>query len=549
MMLALRLVPAVLLALLLTGLAAAPASAHAILRSTSPADGDVLDAPPETVSLEFNEPVSTSKGGVRVFNGEGERVDQSDATAAAETDSVSVSLPSDLPDGTYVVSWRALSADSHPVHGAFIYTVGEPSVDDTIISEILTGNSDGPWQIAAAILRFLQYSAGLLAAGGVFFLVWIHDRRSDERNRLVNVVMIAAGIAGIATVLGLGVQGALVSGLGLRGAVSPATLDEVMASGYGVSTAASLIGLIVLAFGARKMWEDWAVTLAVVGAVILLGSYALTGHTASSQPRWLVMTSDVVHTAAGAAWFGGLVLLLMVLRRRRVEDDAVGGAGLVSRFSTMATTAIVAVSLAGTALGWAEVRAVRALLSTGYGLTLIAKIALVGVILLVGAYNKRRLVPAIRAAGEKAWKRLATTVRFEVAGLCLVLGLTAVLVNLVPARDAAGVTGPLSVRGELGEEYLVDVTVDPNRAGVNEMHVYLFSADGRPAPAESILVGLSMPANDIGPIEREPTPTGPAHWTLSEAELPIAGRWIVTISASITRFDEVSTEIPIDVGG
>ena len=544
--------------LLLVALAAAavlvvlagPAGAHAILRSTTPADGEELDEAPTTVSLEFNEPVSTSAGGIRVFNDQGVRVDLGDAETPTDSiESVQVGLNDDLEDGTYIVSWRALSADAHPVHGAFVFNVGEATADDAVISQILKGSSDTGFQTAATILRFLQYAAALLAAGGVLFLIWVHDRRPDERARLVRTVTRAAAAAVVVTIIGFAVQAALVTGLGIGAAFDRTALSDVAQSTFGASSAGLLIGLVVLLIGVRKMWDGWAVVVAAVGAVLTIGSFALTGHTATSTPRWLVVSADVAHALAAAAWFGGLVLLLQVLRRRKVEDDPVGGAKLVAGFSGMATLAIVVVSAAGLALGWAEIRALRALWSTGYGITYLIKVGLAVLIMLVGGYNKRRLVPAIRDAGTQAWSKLRSTVLVEVVGLLLVLSVTAVLVNLIPAREAAGITGPLSVRSDLGDSHLVDITVDPNRAGPNEMHIYIFSDDGRPADAEEILVGLTLPANNIGPIEREPTPTGPGHWTLTAAELPLPGRWIVTITAATSRFDEATAEIPIDVGG
>ena len=529
---------------------AGPAGAHAILRSTTPADSEELDAAPSTVSLEFNEPVSTSAGGIRVFNDQGVRVDLGDAeTPTDKLEAVQVGLNEGLEDGTYIVSWRALSADSHPVHGAFVFTVGEATADDAVISEILKGSSDTGFQAAATVLRLLQYAAALLAAGGVLFLVWVHDRRPDERAPLVRTVTRAAVAAIVVTIVSFGVQAALVTGLGIGAAWNGAALGDVAGSTFGASSAGLLVGLVILLVGVRRMWDAWAVVVAAVGAVVTIGAFAITGHTATSTPRWLVVSADIAHALAAAAWFGGLVLLLSVLRRRKVEDDPVGGATLVSSFSTMATFAIVVVSVAGLALGWVEVRALRALWSTGYGVTLLIKVALVGLILLVGGYNKRRLVPSIRAAGEGAWAKLRSTVLIEVIGLLLVISVTAVLVNLLPAREAAGVTGPLSVRSDLGDTHLVDITVDPNRAGPNEMHIYVFGDDGRPADAEEISVGLTMPENDIGPIEREPTPTGPGHWTLTAAELPLPGRWIVTINVATSRFEEATAEIPIDVGG
>ena len=534
-------------ALLLAAAVASPAFAHALIRSTTPSDGEAVQTSPEEVTLEFNEPVTMSPGGLRVFNSEGARVDEADATSTEK--SAVVSLQPDLADGTYVVSWRAVSADAHPVHGAFVFTVGDGEADEAVIAQILEGTSDTGMQVTAAVLRFLQYAAALLAAGGAFFLIWIHDRKAEERPALLRVVFTAAVVAGVVTLIGFGVQAALVTGLGLRAMVDPAALGDVMASSYGISSVALLVGLLVLAVAARRLWDDWAVVAAATGAVISVGAFALTGHSAGSQPRWLVVGADIVHTTAAAAWFGGLVLLLLTLRRRKAEDDAVGGAGLVSRFSSMAFWSVVVLSVAGTALGWAEVRALRALTSTAYGWTLITKIALVLLVLAVAAYNQRKLVPAVQKAGENAWQRLRSTVRLEVLGLVIVIAVTGVLVNLIPARDAAGITGPLSARQPLGEEHFVDITVDPNRVGLNEIHIYVFSNDGRSADAEEISVGLSLPAEDIGPIEREPTPTGPGHWTLTQAELPIPGRWIVTIDVALSRFEQAQAEIPIDVGG
>ena len=531
-------------------LMAAPASAHALVRSTTPADGEALDAAPTEVTIEFNESVSTSAGGVRVFNDSAQRVDLGDAaTAEGKNETITVGLQDGLTDGTYVVAWRALSADSHPVHGAFVFTVGDATPDEALIGEILSGSSDAGLERIAAIIRFLQYAAGFLAAGGVAFLVWIHDRRDEERRTLVRLTAGAAAATAVITIVAVAAQAALATGLGLRAAVDSVALGDVITSTFGASAGGVLLGALLVFVGVLGVWRQVPVMVATAGAVILVGAFALTGHTATTQPRWLVMVADITHVVAGAAWFGGLALLLLTLRRRRAADDPVGGALVVTRFSTMATAAIVAVSVAGTALGWAEVRALRALTSTAYGKVLIAKLVLVGAVLLVGAYNKRRLVPTIAKAGENGWARLRSTVRLEVLGLVVVLAVTAVLVNLVPARDAAGVTGPLSVRAPMGDEYVLDMTIDPNRVGPNQMHLYLFGADGRPADADELALQLTMPAQQIGPIEREPSKVATGHWTVTPVEFPIAGRWIVRVDAAVSRFEDVSAEVPIDVGG
>jgi copper transport protein len=99
---------------------ASPASAHATLLTTTPQAGGIYDTPPGAVSLRFNEPVEVSLGGVRVFSGSQSRVvTGSPKHPGGAGNEVSVSLPK-LKNGTYVVTWRVISADSHPVEGAYV---------------------------------------------------------------------------------------------------------------------------------------------------------------------------------------------------------------------------------------------------------------------------------------------------------------------------------------------------------------------------------------------------------------------------------------------
>jgi copper transport protein len=544
-----RLLFATATAFLLSAGLALPASGHALIRATTPSDSEELDSAPTEVLLEFNEPVTANPGAVRVFDTDGERVDVGDAQVVGGTE-LRVGLQPDTPQGTYIVSWRATSADAHPVHGAFVYSVGPAGQgDETAIAEILQGDDDGTVQAVAAIARFLQYAGALLAAGGVAFLVWVHDRVPAEQRALTRLLFVAALVTIAVTVVGFGLQAMLVTGLGLRAVVSASALASVAGSSYGLGTAVLLVGLVVLVVAVRRLWDRWAVAGSLGGAGLVLGSFALSGHSANTSPGWLVVAADLAHVLAGAAWFGGLVLLLVALRRRRAADDAIGGGTMVGRFSTMAVAAVALATVAGVALSWAEVRASRALFSTAYGWTLLVKLGIVAAVVAMGAYNQRRLIPALRRAQGAPWPKLRRVVRAEVVGLCALLVVTAVLVNLVPARDAAGITGPLSVRAEAGPNHLLDITVEPNRAGRNEMHLYLFTDDGRPAKASDVLVTLSMPAKDIGPIEREPTLTGPGHWTLSGAELPLPGRWNVGFTAAVSKFNDATAQVPIDVGG
>jgi len=117
---ALRPVVAALAALALVLLGAAPASAHAELLGSDPAEGAVVETAPSEVTLTFNEPVRLTPQEIAVYDADGDPVA---STAGASGTDVTVGLTDadDLADGTYVVSWNVLSDDGHPISGALTF--------------------------------------------------------------------------------------------------------------------------------------------------------------------------------------------------------------------------------------------------------------------------------------------------------------------------------------------------------------------------------------------------------------------------------------------
>src|SRR5680860_1483436 len=319
----------------------------------------------------------------------------------------------------------------------------------------------------------------MLAAGGLLFLLWIHDRTRDERGGLVRITSAAAAAGILVTLVAVGVQGALTSGLGVEALTSPAVLGGVLNSSYGTAAAVRIAGLLIVGLALRGLWSTPATVAGIAGALLALSSFALTGHSVTTDPRWLAAGAVFAHTLFGAAWFGGLVLLAVVLRRRHA-GDAVGGGRMVARFSSYALATVAVVVVAGSALAWAEVRSLEGLWSTSYGLTLLVKVAAVAAIIAIALYNRQRLVPAIARQGERAgdgsaWARLARTLRMESFGIVGVLLLTAVLTAMTPAREQ--LSGPFTEYAQLGD-LDVNLTVDPARVGTNELHIYLLSPGG-----------------------------------------------------------------------
>lgn len=249
-----------------------------------------------------------------------------------------------------------------------------------------------------------------------------------------------------------------------------------------------------------------------------------------------------------------------------------GAARALGAFSRLAVVTVTALAGAGVVLAWLNVRSFDALISTTYGRTLLVKLGLAAAVVAVGAYNRRVLVPALTSAAVEArqlvtvgvpgavphrtetsqdprWRRLFANVRWELAGLALVLVVTAALVNIQPAAEAAGNTGAFSTFAPLGDDgSQLNLVVDPNRAGTNQVHVYLLDAAGRPASlGEHAVFRFSLPERDIGPIEREPLLIGTGHYVHTGNELALPGTWRIEIVVHLSTFEDADATVDVTV--
>lgn len=576
-----QLLAAVTLALLAVLLVpASPAAAHAVLTGSTPADGEALDASPSEVRLSFNEPVTANEGALRVYDAEGQRVD-SGLLEGEDAATVAVGLPPTLPDSAYVATYRIVSADSHPITGTITFTVGEAQPLDAEAVAAIAGPGAGPLGTVGSVLRGLGYVGTLLAAGSVIAAAVV-ARGPADRRRAAAIGRPAAMVGAVAVVLHLPVQAAAVSGFGVLTAITdPAVLADTFTSGFGQSWLARLAALLALAApwfvptdGSRTEGSARRGTRAPLrwlgaAAAVALGSYLLDGHQRTVEPTWLLVGGDAIHLAGAAAWFGGIVLLWATLRRTRLEDDPVGGATVVARFSRLALWSVVALAAAGTAMSLPLVRTVDALTSTTYGWLLLAKVGTVAVVVAIAAYNRQRLVPAIATrvvpsggsvdAGATevqahpgsttdAWAALQRTVRAEVVLLVAVLGLTGFLVTTQPAAEEAGVTGPTMLSTPFTDELTLDVTITPSVRGLNTIHVYTLEPSGQPSgEVDDLRLEFTYLDEGIGPFLVEPYAAGPGHWTATIQDLRFAGEWEVRVVGGLGRFDEADRTLSFTI--
>ncbi|MFH9224821.1 copper resistance CopC/CopD family protein [Streptomyces lydicus] len=399
---------------------AVPASAHAALTGSTPAQGSVVDRAPEQVSLTFSEGVAMGDDSIRVLDPHGKRVDRGKLRnlCSGATVKYGTGLPPGLGNGTYTVAWQAVSADSHPVSGAFTFSVGAPSKSSAAVPQQEAGG--GLVGALYGIARCLAYAGFVLMAGGAAFVVACRPAAALVRSvqRLVvqgwalltgtTVAMLLlrtpyTGSGDLADVFDLGglqqvlvtkPGAALVSRLLLLAAAAlfVAVLFGAFARAHepagagGTTDAEGEAGPVDPAEEARRR-KDLTFGLGIGGVIVATGlaaTWAMAEHASTGLQPAVAMPVDVLHLLAVATWLGGLATLLVSLYwGPPVERTA------VRRFSRIAFGSVVVLAATGVYQSWRQVGTWSALTGTAYGRLLLLKVGLVAVLIGIAWVSRR----------------------------------------------------------------------------------------------------------------------------------------------------------------
>lgn len=527
---------------------AQPAAAHAALIGSQPADGVNLDQAPSLVVLTFSEPVTVPPGAIRVYDGQLDRVDLPVAPSDEASREIVVPLRQDLGDDGYAIVWRVVSADSHPVAGVIRFAVGDGSmVADDLVGELARDAGGSVANILGSLTRATISMALLVAFGAVAATGFGVARKLAAR-----VAQRAAMVAIAASVLAVGFQAAAVTGQGWQ-ALQTDIVASVMASSFGQSTWLRVIWLVALMVMVR--WRA-PMPIAVLAAAVAAGSLALDGHQRIGDPVWLLTSVDVVHILAAGVWVGGLVTVAAILGRDRARIDATVANG-VSLFSTVALTSVGLVAVSGGVMARILVGSPAGMTSP-YGWTLVAKVAVVVIVVGIAAWNRWKLVPGLRTlvdAGEDGSggadptvpRQMAILMRYEVALLAVVLVITGFLVATPPPADSDesrwfATTVVVDGIAEL------DVVVEPARVGLNTVHVYALDAAGMPTDTiDDVAFEFTYVPEAIGPLRVEPYFAGTGHWIANTDIFAFRGTWQLELIVGVDRFTESRYLITFDV--
>jgi copper transport protein len=556
-----RLLAGTLLGLLLALLAAAPASAHAVLESTNPASGVVVQDPPTEVVLTFSEPVRAVAEKIRVTGPDGKRADSGNATARDRE--LRIPLRPGGVNGTYLVSYRVISADSHPISGGYVYHVREISATPPAAGAGQDVQTDRVVAVALAAARYVGFAGLILVVGPALVLFALWPRRLPTTGP-AKLAMTGVGLLTLATLAELYLQIPYTSGTGLF-EVSGAATRDVMATPFaaahlvrlGVVASVTVLLRPVIAGKAGKIDQTLLVILGVIG----LATWPISGHPSASPVPTLSVVADVAHLAGVSIWLGGLLMLFVYLLRQ-ANDRELGA--ILPVWSGWAMFAVTVLVLAGTAQALIEIGTLAALTGTTYGRLVLAKVGLVAVVVGVAAYSRKTVnrhfafleedaeEPAAAVPDDlaPARHRLRRGVLIEVGVAAVVLAVASALVQTTPARTAEANSNapsePFSVT-LITQVYRLEVRVSPTQTGVNTIHLFAFAADGSgPLDVAEWKGTAALPAQGVEPIDIPLLAITPDHAS-GQILLPTPGTWQLrfTVRVGETNQATVTANVPI----
>jgi len=586
---------------------ASPAYAHAQLVGTTPANGARLDSAPAEIVLRFSERVLPVRDGIRLLDGAGSVRPTGPARIDVTGREVIVPVSAGLTTGTYTVSWRVVSADSHPIHGAFAFGVGDIRVTPLPDSGAQVTADPGLTKVYW-LLRWLSFAGLALLYGGVLFLFacWPAGWAQRRTRRILLAGWVTSAVSAVAVLL---VQGPYATGGTLSSLADMQLLDDTLATDFGRSVAARLL---LLAFAGvflallmrpeeRPRWTLWVA--AALGVALPL-TWIGTGH-ANADANPLARVSDAIHLGAMAAWFGGLAFLVATLLSRADTRSTAEVAGGVTRFSRIATICVGLLVVTGTYQAWRGVGSLAALSGSNYGRLLVFKLATVGVLLWFG-WMSRALVhrrfaaqsstvdevpaeaePALAGAPRRstrpsrpsrsarrsdraevererlARRQLRRSVGIEMAIGLAILSITSLLVATPPgarpaaAADAAApVTGTPSpaVRPEIvatqlsleggGRAY---VQLDPARVGESTLTIAIMDSASKPWDVPEVTAALRLTEQDVGPLPVTLRKMRPGDYISVGLTMPMAGTWQLRIKVRTSETDLITVDAALTV--
>ncbi|MEP6599647.1 MAG: CopD family protein [Actinomycetota bacterium] len=545
------------------------ASAHPTLQRSEPGASARLPSEPATVALFFDEPVNVALGRLTVLGPGGAPVSAGHTTRDGGR-TLTIALRPGAGLGTYVVSYRAMSPDSHPISGGFFFFVGSaaaarsdrPAVASSP-AETRAAPENRTVSAVYAACRYAAFIGLVLLAGSLVFLFVLGA--GGAPSRVVVLAWLGLGVVTCGSGGELVLQVPYAAGTPLSG-ITRAGFEQVVNTSFGT---AHLLRLALLALAAPLLaafevsgsgirYPRWAAASAGPLGLALALTWAYSGHAGTTTPA-ISVPSDVIHLAAVAVWVGGLLVLAIAVL-------PVAGArelrAALPRWSLVAMVSVLALIVSGIVQALLELDGWSRLVDTAYGQLLLAKTALLAVVLAVAGYSRRWVqrwyatraphAPPQIDPSRADVRRLRRAVVAESLLATAAVGVAAMLIEAAPGRSAeptAPQAAPMQpvitrhgayVATVRRGDVVIHLKVDPAVVGVQYIYLDATRPDGRRIKVRQWTLTISKAA--LG-MDRVDIPVlvdvGVGHhYVYGSFTMTTGGIWTVEVTARTSGVDE-----------
>lgn len=494
--------------------ATSAANAHASLLRATPVEGAVVQAAPAEVLLGFSETVTPLVTELIAPDGTTTRL-----TARANGADLAIAWPDRKAEGTYLLSWRVVSSDGHPVAGVLSFSLGSPSAVAPAAPEL----DDTSLRLAIWSARLALYLGLFLGVGGAFALAWLMPGKHFGVGAIG--VLLVAGL--VAAPVSFGLQGldALGAPLALFG--QGMGWQAAAATSYAFTAAIAFIALslALLALVGDAGLARW---LSLGGLVGVGAALAASGHASAAAPQWLTRPMVFVHGTGIAFWAGALLPLAFSCREGGESAELA-----LRRFSRAIAYIVAALVVAGLVLTVIQVEALPALWHTGYGLLLSTKLVLALALFALAGFNRWRLTKPALAEQGRAQRLLVRSILAETLLMVVILGLVAGFRFTPPPRVLAIEAAEPAAIHIHSSEAMADFALTPGHTGAVSASIMVMTGDFGPLDARGVVLRLSQSGS--AEIKAKAYKPGDGTWRIDSLDLPAPGTWAVAIDIDMAE--------------
>lgn len=554
---------------------ATPASAHATLVRSDPAPFSSFTSSPEAITLWFTEEIEVEYSRIDILRRDGSRVLTDNVTILPDSldSAVRLTLPDDLPVGSYTVVWSVLSAvDSHVSEGYFSFAVGDailPSqTQEAELARSVSSAQTVPQVFDAAARWFNLLGQAIIAGLLIFVPVILMPVLRDDEGRQIPIpsrryrLLLAGSLAILVTGH---LASAIVQIMNATRSTDLAVLGEPLRSlltgtRYGalwLSRSVLIVALAVLVWlltrgkrllsmnGQRRVVWIWAIWIAaLVLLTTSLGSHAAARGGAQSLP----VAFDWIHLLGMSIWTGGLLGQIASMPLINAAGPDVRSAAL-RRFSIAALAAFISLAVTGTIAAIREVSSIDGLIATRYGLWFTVKLVIVAGAVGFGAWHWLVVRPALDSGRPTVISRAAAgfrrTLRIETALVVLAIAATGLLTSSIPARDLLNPGAEVFGTTQLKADASVTLRITPGQIGPNEFSVVIGANDPDTfvLPDQVLLQFTSSEAPDSTAepvVLQQSGPNDPWTYRGTGGYLAYQGDWLVTAIIQRDGLDDIT---------